>query len=442
MNFEIDTASKRQRLVARKNPYWKGISGGRGGVSLGYRKPYRGPGVWIGKIVVEGARFEERISEADDDNSAPGAMPYRTAVAAALEWSKRQHAAIEGRREAGTVGKGPTIRTAVEAYIRVRKRRSKPEGEITEGRMNKHILSDGTFSDTLLAKLRAKTVEEWRDRLPVRGHVDPASLGKGVKVIAPATLNRLLNDLRAALNAAAERHRRELPAHLPQEIKVGTKALSIATDARKQILTDQDVRRIVEAAFELNDDGDFGLLVMLAAATGARYSQLVRLRVGDVQLELGRIQIPGSKKGRAARARAPVSVPLSDDVLARLTPAVAGRSGSEPLLMRWAFKKSDQSAVRWERDCRRSWGPAYEVDNFWLPTVKAAGLPADTIMYALRHSSIVRGLRVGLPIRLVAALHDTSSEMIEAHYSAYIVDATEELARRASFTFATSVAAE
>ena len=52
-------------------------------------------------------------------------------------------------------------------------------------------------------------------------------------------------------------------------------------------------------------------------------------------------------------------------------------------------------------------------------------------MYALRHSSIVRGLRAGLPVRLVAALHDTSTAMIEKHYAAFIVDATEELARRA-----------
>ena len=32
--------------------------------------------------------------------------------------------------------------------------------------------------------------------------------------IAPSTVNRLLNDLRAALNAADERHRRELPADI------------------------------------------------------------------------------------------------------------------------------------------------------------------------------------------------------------------------------------
>ena len=60
----------------------------------------------------------------------------------------------------------------------------------------------------------------------------------------------------------------------------------------------------------------------------------------------------------------------------------------------------------------------------------AAGVP-HVEPYALRHSSIVRGLRSGVPVRIVAALHDTSTAMIEKHYSAFILDAADELARRA-----------
>jgi hypothetical protein len=53
------------------------------------------------------------------------------------------------------------------------------------------------------------------------------------------------------------------------------------------------------------------------------------------------------------------------------------------------------------------------------------------ISYALRHSSIVRGIRANLPIRLVASLHDTSVAMIERHYARYIADGLDELAARA-----------
>jgi hypothetical protein len=55
----------------------------------------------------------------------------------------------------------------------------------------------------------------------------------------------------------------------------------------------------------------------------------------------------------------------------------------------------------------------------------------DVIPYALRHSSIVRGIKAGLPIRLVADLHDTSVVMIERHYSRWIVDGLEALAAQA-----------
>jgi hypothetical protein len=49
----------------------------------------------------------------------------------------------------------------------------------------------------------------------------------------------------------------------------------------------------------------------------------------------------------------------------------------------------------------------------------------------LRHSSIVRGIRQNLPIRLVAAAHDTSVAMIEKHYAKWITSGLEEMARAA-----------
>ena len=62
------------------------------------------------------------------------------------------------------------------------------------------------------------------------------------------------------------------------------------------------------------------------------------------------------------------------------------------------------------------------------PNPKPTDLPKDVVPYALRHSSIVRQLRAGLPVRLVAALHDTSSAIIERHYAAAIVDALDDVA--------------
>jgi integrase len=411
----IDTAAKRARLPARKNPYWHGVSGGRGGVSLGYRKSAKGrPGGWIGKIVVEGARIEERVGVADDPGAGPGALPYPKAVTAALDWAHQRYAAIEARRAGGAEDARPTVHTAVTAYIAERRGRSL-HGRDAHSRLTKHVLADDAFAATPLGKLTADLIGAWRDRLS--------------QELSASTVNRLLNDLRAALNAAAVKHRRQLPAHLAAEIRAGTKAAPEAGEARRQILSDGDVRRIVDEAFAIEPEGDFGRLVLLAAATGARFSQLAALAVADVQAERLRIMVPASKKGRSAKAPGRIAVPIGPDVLERLQPALVGRGGHEPLLMHWIKRQTGPWV--WERSGRSAWKSASEADRLWSRTVAAARLPPETVMYALRHSSIVRGLRAGLPVRLVAALHDTSTAMVEKHYAAFIVDATEELARRA-----------
>src|SRR5262249_45042521 len=65
-------------------------------------------------------------------------------------------------------------------------------------------------------------------------------------------------------------------------------------------------------------------------------------------------------------------------------------------------------------------------------TVQQSGLdPAEVTIYALRHSSIVRHLLAGVPVRVVAANHDTSVVMIERNYSRYISDHADALARAA-----------
>src|SRR5215210_2657177 len=116
----IGTTAKRAKLAARKNPYWHGVSGGRGGVSLGYRKPSRGPGSWIVKIVVDGSRLEERIGAADDSGAGPDALDYPKAVTAAYAWARQTYAGIEARQAGEGDAVTATVRSAILAYIAAR----------------------------------------------------------------------------------------------------------------------------------------------------------------------------------------------------------------------------------------------------------------------------------------------------------------------------------
>ncbi|MEG3151076.1 tyrosine-type recombinase/integrase [Sphingomonas sp. ZT3P38] len=252
-----------------------------------------------------------------------------------------------------------------------------------------------------------------------------------------ATIQRIVNDLKAALNRSWIEHRRALPGDLPVVIKHGLaiepQDVRRAHARENQVLPDDEIRRIVAAALAL--DEDFGRLVVLLAATGARFAQVRRMRVADVQVEQGRVMVPESFKGKK-QAAAYIRVQVGSDTLGVLAPAVEGRAAGAPLLERWRHVQVRTDARRnatqvWERGGRGPWMTASEMTRMWQQACENAGLPPTTIPYALRHSSIVRGLRVGLPIRLVAAIHDTSVAMIERHYSRWITEGLDEMAARA-----------
>jgi site-specific recombinase XerD len=223
-----------------------------------------------------------------------------------------------------------------------------------------------------------------------------------------------------------------LPAELALFIKHGLAATQAkAAIARPaEVLPDADVRRILSSAAEIDREGNWGgdlhRLIVVMAATGARFSQAIRLSVADVQVAQSRLMMPVGHKGRGAKALASTAIRVGADVIDELRPALAGRRGNEPLLFRPRWRQV--GPVKWELVGRAPWQSASELVRPWARIVAGAELAADLVPYSLRHSSIVRGLRAGLPVRLVAALHDTSSAMIEKHYAAHIVDAMDELA--------------
>jgi integrase len=121
-------------------------------------------------------------------------------------------------------------------------------------------------------------------------------------------------------------------------------------------------------------------------------------------------------------------VPIGEDVVARLGPLVAGRSGHEMLLTRASSRRIGNS-LEWGFAGRAPWSEASAMLGNWRKALGVAGVPYVE-PYALRHSAIVRLLRLGVPVRIVGALCDTSSAMIERHYASHILDLSDELARR------------
>ena len=271
------------------------------------------------------------------------------------------------------------------------------------------------LSPTMLAKpvalLTARELKHLRDGL----------VAKGAK---PASVNRDMKGLKAALNLAAAHDERIVNA---RAWRTGLAALPDAHTARNIILTDEQVLALIAAAY--GENGAVGLLVESAAITGARVSQLARLEVADLQADRGdpRLMMPSSRKGKGVKRITRKPVPITADLAAKLTRAVGNRAPSEPLLLR-----SDG----------KPWRPDHQ--DYWLPfrnTVTRAGLdPKIVTLYALRHSSIVRALLAGVPTRVVAAQHDTSVPMLERTYSQHILDHSDAVGRRGLLNTAQPVA--
>lgn len=412
----ITTRSARSRLD--QGTYWRGIDPD---THLGYRRNARG-GKWLVRWRENGAYRQETIGTADDEIAADGILTFE--FAQAVRKAKQQVRSHRETQKAAGAGPLETVATAVAAYSTMRAKRA--EGRVgargldAESRLRKHVLS-ACVADRPLHTLSEADLQKWRSDLSA--------------ALAPTTVRRLINDLRAALNAAARNHRAKLPPTLPVVIKNGLSGLEIRSCVARemQVLADFEVRDVIKACWEIDAagawEGDFGRLVVLMAATGARFGQVATMRVGDVQTAHGRVMIPTSFKGRGPKAKDRIAVRVGEDVLKALRPAVSGRKASDTLFERWRHRQV--GPAKWERVDRGAWKASTEMSRPWRLAIAKASLASDIVPYALRHSSIVRGLRSNLPVRLVAALHDTSTAMVEKHYAAYIIDALDALSAAA-----------
>jgi integrase len=416
-DIRLQDRAARARLKPRHHPYWRSISDGR---HLGY---YRGKraGSWVARCRSPDERdyVTRPLGTADDVANADGEaiLDWKQALEAALGWFQKVEK--PGYLDAANL----TVQTAVDEYTAMRDARDsaragRPVRSDGRSRLTRYVKVDEELAGICLFELTETDLKTWRQRI------------QGLKILSR---QRLANDLKAALNYCYENHRRSLPSDFPITVKYGLKPEDRywehgETRARdNQILEDKQVRDIIRVARELDDDGDFALVVILLAATGARFSQLRRMTVGDVQLDHSRLLVPTSFKGKG-RSPDLIKVAVGEDVLGALRPALAGRKASDLLLQKWRYRQVN--ATKWVRNSRAPWKTASEMTREWRLVVAKAGLEG-VIPYALRHTSIVRGIRANLPIRLVAAIHDTSVTMIERHYSRWITEGLEEMAARA-----------
>ena len=385
---KLENPTARRKLPVRKKPYYVTISPG---VFLGYCRN-GGHCKWSVRVVRGRAEWTDRFAATDDLEPGNGrdVLSYWDAIDQARALARGTDDAPES--------KPMTVEEALDAYERDLKTRGADPANAQRAR--KHLTA--TLASKPVMLLSTHDLKHWRDDLVAKG-------------VEPSTINRTRAGLRAALELAATLDPRITNR---EAFRAGLKGLRNTKTARRAVLPDADVLRIVQAAYAL--DRAFGVLVEVLAQTGARISQAARLTCGDLQADGPdpRLLMPTSYKGRGEKERQQVPVPITEGLAALLDELRRDRPRDAPLLLKgngtlWlATNKSEQWIL------------------FRTVAERAKLDPDEITTYALRHSSICRSLLKGVPVSVVARLHDTSGDEIEAHYAAYILDVAGTLSRK------------
>lgn len=225
-----------------------------------------------------------------------------------------------------------------------------------------------------VARLQAKKVE----RRTFDGKVKFTE-----KTISPSTVNRYLASLSALFNFALDAG---LIDHHP--MKGGqVRKLSESTGRRRVLTTEEENRLITEA--ERSSWPPMALFLRLALTTGARKSELSKLRWSNIDLERRIAVLPKTKNGEAR------TLPLVKSVHSALIEA----KKVQPLASDYVFfRPSDPKKPK-------------DVNTVWLHVRKRAGLEADredvldrVVLHSTRHTAATKLIRGGANLIQAAAV--------------------------------------
>jgi integrase len=383
---KLDSRSARLDLSIRRRPYGFALIAPR--IGLGYRRN-RKAGAWVvrGANGKGGYWFKKLSGIADDFETADG-------VHVLDFWQACDQAKALAR---GTSADSRPVTWAVALDRYQADLRARGGDEVNATRLRGHL--PPSLLDKPVSLLTAAELRRWRDSLLASGK------------LKPLTVVRTIRSAKACLNLAANLDPRIVDRSPWQ---AGLSGLHATYTPVNKILSDSDVLRLVAEAYTLGHC--FGLFIDVLASTGTRTSQACRLLIADLQANRPdpRVMMPSSRKGGRGRKDSHKPVPIPEGLACKLRHAAAGRPPDAPLLTR-----ADGAAWQWK---------STEIGKLFGEVARRAGITCTA--YALRHSSIVRALLAGTPVRVVAALHDTGIVSLERTYSAFISDHSDTVARR------------
>lgn len=360
MASQIDSKTKRDRLAARREPYWATI---QKGAAIGYRKLENGNGTWIARWRDDDGKQKYRaLGEFDD---------FDIASKAAREWVT----SCEG----GVTHKATTVKEACEAYVSALKAEGRKDtAKDAEGRFNRLVYSK-TIGKQALDKLKSSTVQKWRDeQIDDDDEADEEDVRR-----SKDSANRNLDTLKAALNMALNNRLVSTDAGW----KTVKRFPKVKVQRRGAFLSKEQRTALLDACAD-----DLKMLVKAMLLTGARPGELANLSACDYDKGLGCLTLTG-KTG-------PRTVAISTAAATFFNEASKDQIGNAPML-------ATTFGQRWNKD---AWKKVFK------ESVTAAQLPDTVVMYCLRHTAISEMILAGMDSFVVAKLSGTSVAMIEKTY--------------------------
>jgi integrase len=372
---KIQTRAARSRLPPQRKPHWLCLRPGQ--AHLGYvRRNAVQAGHWTVRRYNGGGAYKvTRLSGiADDVEPADGG--------GVLSFAQAQDLALRPLQQAAPAAM--TVTQALADYVDYLQTSGREGAAVTAARTGRlHVLPQ--LGAVPVQALTTDQPRHWLAALATglakrrHGHEDAVRRSR-------ATANRILGTLRAALNHAYADCR--VPSDNAWRGRL--KPFRNVAVARKRYLTVAEAQRLLNAA-----TGDFRNLAQAALQTGARYSELTRLKVHDFDPMSGTVGIAKSKAGKPRR------VYLTEEGCAFFHSITAGRSGDALMLTRVGGRPWQHTNQCW---------PMHKA-------VKRAKLEPPIAFHGLRHTYASLALMNGVPMQVVSEnLGHTDTRMVEKHY--------------------------
>lgn len=367
------------------------------GLILLYRRGAQSS-TWYAKIAKGDDKYLlHTLGQADDSQDANGVdiLDYFQAQDKARQFTE------EAKRDAGTVQKPMTVGDAAAHYLAWYKDHRKAYRE-TENTVAAHILP--VFGKTLIADLTTLSIRKWHDKLATTAPRRRTRMGVkqkfGDKAVTDdkkrarkSTANRILTVLKAILNKAFQDD-------LVRDDSVWRKVKPFANadEPITRFLTHAEATRLLNACRP-----DFRELVMAALLTGARYSELTRLKAPNVNTDTALIYITAEAKSGKGR-----HVPLHDDALDFFKGLVAGKRGDDLVLT-----KQDGT----------EWGKNHHVRLLQAACENAKVEPAIGF-HELRHTYASTLAQLGVDLLTISKLIGHADTRITSRHYAHLCDKT------------------